>query len=209
MFGTRISGIVAHGTAVASLLAGNTSGVAKNATIVPVKVISCRDGNISQLAVARGLDWIQADMAARQQTNPAVRGVVNMSLFFESDPTAGPRPGHTYRDDQELCEDGQGGFTNCMSALEHEVNQLIGQNIPVVTSTNNQNNPNCTTSPARMGYGGTHPTTYHTITVGVGLRAERQYVYGRPVDDGNRRIEPRRVRQHLRAWSENARCRQN
>lgn len=158
----NIHGNVRHGTAVASLIGGNTRGVAKNVTIVPVKVFSCEDGLSSQLALARGLDWIQNDMTER----PGPRALVNISMFFESNPNV-IFPGHTVSDGQELCEDGQGGFTNCMSAVEHEVNELVRKNIPVITSANNQNNGNCTTSPARLGYGGTFPTNYHTITVGA------------------------------------------
>lgn len=164
------SEVVYHGTAVASLIGGNTLGVAKNATIVPVKVISCHDDGLSQLAVARGLDWIQADMNAILGTTAPLQGtraVVNMSLYFHSDLAAGKRPGHTYQDVEEDCEDGSGGFVNCMSAIEHEINQLVGREIPVVTSANNHSNGDCSTSPARMGYGGSHPTTQHTITVGA------------------------------------------
>ena len=163
----NIHGAVRHGTAVASLIGGNTRGAAKNVTIVPVKVFSCEDGLASQLAVARGLDWIQSDMAARRSENQPLSGpraLVNMSIFFDSTAIF---PGHEYPDGQELCEDGQGGFTNCMSALEHEVNELVRKEIPVVTSANNQNNENCSTSPARLGYGGAFPTTYRTITVGA------------------------------------------
>lgn len=176
----QTSPIAYHGTAVASLIGGNTLGVAKNVTIVPVKIISCIDGGISMLAVARGLDWIQADMAAIRGNTPplqATRAVVNMSLYFHSDLAEAKRPGHTYQDGQEDCEDGVGGFTNCMSAIENEVNALMSQEIPVVTSANNHGNGNCTTSPARMGYGGSHPTPYHTITVGA-----TQYAFDRSAD---------------------------
>ena len=163
------NGVVAHGTGVASLIGGNTRGVAKNVTIVPVKVFSCWDQQSSQLAVARGLDWIQSDMASRRPESQPLQGpraVVNMSIYFEGDP-AEIEDGHTYPSSAEVCEDGAGGFTNCMGALEHEVNELVRKEIPVVVAANNQNNPNCTTSPARLGYGGTFPTTYHTITVGA------------------------------------------
>jgi hypothetical protein len=138
-------------------------------TLVPVKVFSCVDGRSSQLATARGLDWIQSDMASRRsETQPlsGPRSLVNMSMYFESNTTI-VFPGHTLSDGQEMCEDGSGGFTNCMSAIEHEVNELVRKEIPVITSANNNGNGNCTTSPARLGYGGTFSTTYHTITVGA------------------------------------------
>lgn len=138
-----------HGTAVASVVAGHTTGVAKNATIVPVKVYSCNSSSISKLAIARGLDWIAQDMSGRSG-----RAVVNMSIYI---------PPNEFN---QVCEDGSGGYVNCTTAVEHEINQLIGQNIPVVVSANNQNNGNCATTPARMGYGGTYPSTHRTITVG-------------------------------------------
>lgn len=141
-----------HGTAVASVIAGKTVGVAKHTTIVPVKVGNCA-GEISRLAMARGLDWIQLDMQARR----GVPAVVNMSVWMDM-----------FSFPNILCEDGAGGLTNCASAVEHEVNDLISANITVVTSANNQNNGNCTTSPARMGYGNetNFPSPGRTITVG-------------------------------------------
>ncbi len=148
---SNLWGTVTHGTSVASLIGGTTTGIAKNVTFVPVKVISCVDAQGSKLATARGLDWIQSDMSGRSG-----RAVVNMSMFFENNTDA-----------NHVCEDGQGGYTNCISALESEVSNLVQQNIVFVTSANNQNNGNCTTSPARMGYGGTFPASYRPITVGA------------------------------------------
>ena len=144
-----------HGTGVASVLAGNTVGVAKDATIVPVKVGNCA-GDIPKLAVARGLDWIQADM----QNQGGTLAVVIMSFAF----------GVAGQEGAQVCEDGMGGFTNCRAAVENEINALISQNIVVVTSANNQNVGNScgAQTPARMGYGNetNFPNTYRTITVG-------------------------------------------
>jgi subtilisin family serine protease len=154
--------IATHGTKVASIIAGTTSGVAKNVTIVPVKVISCPSSEgantlASKLAVARGLDWILGDMSGRSS-----RAVVNMSIFWDTSATENGQAVST-----QVCEDGSGGYTNCIAAVENEINNIIGANIPVVVSANNQGNGNCSTSPARMGYGGTFATTHHTITVGA------------------------------------------
>lgn len=60
-----------HGTHVAGTVAGTSSGVAKKATLVPVRVLGC-DGAGTNADVIAGLDWV-----ARNARAPAV---VNMSL---------------------------------------------------------------------------------------------------------------------------------
>lgn len=62
-----------HGTHVAGITAGSTFGVAKDATVVPVRVLGCQgEGTLS--GVLSGLDWIVKNHA------PGTPGVVNMSL---------------------------------------------------------------------------------------------------------------------------------
>ena len=62
-----------HGTHVAGTVGGTTWGVAKDVTLVPVRVLGC-DGSGTWSGVVAGLDWIAA-------THPAgAPGVVNMSL---------------------------------------------------------------------------------------------------------------------------------
>ncbi|SEN83758.1 Peptidase inhibitor I9 [Duganella sp. CF517] len=60
-----------HGTHVAGTAAGATYGIAKAASIVPVRVLAC-DGSGSMSGVLAGLDWVAAN-----GVRPAV---VNMSL---------------------------------------------------------------------------------------------------------------------------------
>ena len=50
---------VGHGTHVAALAAGLTFGLAKNATVVPVRVVGC-DGAAAVSDVVAGLDWISS-----------------------------------------------------------------------------------------------------------------------------------------------------
>ena len=50
---------VGHGTHVAALAAGLTFGLAKNATLVPVRVVGC-DGAAAVSDVVAGLDWISS-----------------------------------------------------------------------------------------------------------------------------------------------------
>lgn len=140
-----------HGTGVASVLGGTTVGVAKNVTIVPVKVITCAMTR-AKLSVARGLDWVLVDMQGRGN-----RALVTMSTFVD-----------TLFEGNDLCETGNGGLTNCVSAIEQTVGRVIAANIPVIVSANNRSDGECRTSPARMGYGNeaARPGPYRTITVG-------------------------------------------
>lgn len=62
-----------HGTHVAGTVAGSTVGVAKQATIIPVRVLDCA-GSGSWSGVIAGLDWVAAQHAAG---TPAV---ANLSL---------------------------------------------------------------------------------------------------------------------------------
>lgn len=155
---------VGHGTGVASVIGGRTTGVAKNVTLVPVKVFTC-SGKAPKLAIARGLDWIAADMNGRN-----ARAVVNISFGMVVSTVDG-----------QMCEDGQGGWTNCLGAIESEIGELVHSSaggrsdIPVVVSANNYNNGNCATSPARLGYGGVHPNPNHTITVGATMAIAPSY----------------------------------
>ncbi|MFM7873828.1 MAG: S8 family serine peptidase, partial [Actinomycetota bacterium] len=64
-----------HGTHVAGTIAGTQYGVAKNATIVPVRVLSCTgSGTFSQ--VIAGMEWILSP----ENPNPKTQAIVNMSL---------------------------------------------------------------------------------------------------------------------------------
>ncbi|RAX44615.1 serine protease [Arthrobacter sp. AQ5-06] len=62
-----------HGTHVAGTVAGTTYGVAKAATIVPVRVLDCTGSGFNSDVVA-GLDWIAANHPA------GAPAVVNLSL---------------------------------------------------------------------------------------------------------------------------------
>lgn len=66
-----------HGTAVAGIVASSTYGVAKQATIVPVRVADCR-GGVSPDWIIRGVDWII-------QNHPRnTAGVVNLSVLVDN-----------------------------------------------------------------------------------------------------------------------------
>jgi subtilisin family serine protease len=63
-----------HGTHVAGVVGGSNYGVAKSATLVPVRVLDC-NGSGSVSTVIAGLDWVLQDHA-----QSAGAAVVNMSL---------------------------------------------------------------------------------------------------------------------------------
>lgn len=62
-----------HGTHVAGTIAGTTTGVAKSATVIPVRVLDCA-GSGSWSGVLAGLDWVVAHHVA------GIPAVANMSL---------------------------------------------------------------------------------------------------------------------------------
>ena len=197
---------VGHDTAAASVLGGNTTGVAKNVTIVPVKVAGCdtdphNPGGIttSKLAMARGLDFVIADMQGRPG-----RAVVSMSIFADTTLNTGH---NLVLVSQETCEASfQSSIltnTNCVSALENEVNNVIGANIPVVVSANNRNDGECRTTPARMGYGNeaAFPSTFRTITVGGTMYEPGTYVDKRWTCDGTPAPNPTSLTACDSAWA--------
>ena len=65
-----------HGTHVAGILAGATSGIARAVTIHPVRVFDCVGGGGTISSLVAGLDWVAA--------NGERPGVVNMSLVTDT-----------------------------------------------------------------------------------------------------------------------------
>lgn len=68
-----------HGTHVAGTIAGTTWGVAKQATVVPIRVLGC-DGSGTSSGVIAGLDWIATNAAAPAVVNMSLGGGANSSL---------------------------------------------------------------------------------------------------------------------------------
>ena len=70
-----------HGTHVAGIIGGITTGVAKAVSIVPVRVLdSCGAGTTTM--VLNGLNWILTDH------QPGEKAVINMSIGFDSTATS-------------------------------------------------------------------------------------------------------------------------
>ena len=173
-----------HGTGVAASAAGWDLGVAKGARIIPVKVAPCRAfnrfdpfdygeyGEPDLIATAWGLDWIleQVQISGR-------KSVVNMSFFFDEGVNAEncyDSSGNRVSCDGSCGVDREGNPVDCVGALEHNIDQLLLNGVPVITSANNQGINPCivgsgSQSPARMGYGGSVGNWNHNarvITVG-------------------------------------------
>lgn len=163
-----------HGTAVASLIGGQTVGVARGVRLFPVKVARCKRNPdmenpeilIDALGVHYGLDWILGRVLA----NPLRRAVVNMSFYFDAQ---GP-----------YCQTPTGPV-DCRPTLEHNIRRLLDNkdnNVVVVASANNQRGNHCAEqTPARMGYGGAYepPAGYAriplVITVGGTNRTDQRH----------------------------------
>lgn len=67
-----------HGTHVSGTIAGTTYGVAKEAVIVPVRVLNCAGQEARNSAIIEGLNWIFQDHL------PGQPAVVNMSLVMNA-----------------------------------------------------------------------------------------------------------------------------
>jgi len=68
-----------HGTHVAGTAAGSTYGVAKAATIVPVRVLDCR-GSGSNSGVIAGVDWVTATRSGPSVANMSLGGPISTAL---------------------------------------------------------------------------------------------------------------------------------
>ncbi len=118
-----------HGTSVASLIAGKTLGVAKEARLIPLRVFTCAGVNGSVEHLCWALDWIKSASNPNRSHRPAL---VNISLRVAT-------------------------TQNFVGALESVINGLVLDSpgwtgIPVIASANNQNTNQACSTPARMAY---------------------------------------------------------
>ena len=149
-----------HGTAVASIIGGNVTGIAKQVRLVPLRVFECHrptpsnpSGGITLASVEHlcwALDWIKSTSNPNRNQRPAL---VNISLHVRV--PLPPDPTGYYE-----------------AALESVINGLVLDSpgwtgIPVITSANNQDTYLACTSPARMAWSNTSfLTPGHVISVG-------------------------------------------
>lgn len=163
-----------HGTSIASLIAGNTVGVAPGAEIVSVKVANC-PSNAPPVMVtehlAWGLDWIRSLDNPYRARRPAV---VNLSLFVQL-------------------------TDSHVSSVEHVINGLVltdydlpsgrpqWQGIPVVASANNKDQSACSFSPSRMAWSNPGDDEWsspgHVISVGGTRQSDIRWDCAHPSGD--------------------------
>lgn len=68
-----------HGTHVAGTVAGSSHGVAKNATIVAVRVLNCQ-GSGTNAQVIAGIDWVTANAVKPAVANMSLGGSANTAI---------------------------------------------------------------------------------------------------------------------------------
>jgi len=140
--GTTDPNYTGHDTACASLLGGNTYGVAKSVTIVPLRTTRYSGGSQTEFMTS-AIDWIMD-----QYSNPywfnAWSTVVSISSFYF---TQSPNETVLERAISALTGHPMNYFDTCGAPAFGE-----WPGVPVVVSANNQNTNQSYTSPARMAF---------------------------------------------------------
>ncbi|HEY0593586.1 MAG TPA: S8 family serine peptidase [Thermoanaerobaculia bacterium] len=139
-FTTEING--SHGTAVASVAAGNDSGVASGAFIVPVRVLNCdAEGTIETLNW--GLDWIKTPSNPHRGSTidgqwvqyPAV---ISMSTFIRTT---------NYLCDRRMSSETDAGANACTDTVDNDCDGLTdGADPDCGGQCNNYLGPGCEAS---------------------------------------------------------------
>ncbi|CAD5124906.1 DgyrCDS13155 [Dimorphilus gyrociliatus] len=112
-----------HGTHVAGIAAGSKHGVAKEASVVAVKVLNSEGAG--QLAnLIEGIDWMVDDFKKKKSANKKAKAVANLSLG--------------------LSASGQS------VTLERCLREAVNLGIPVAVAAGNDRSDACYWSPARM-----------------------------------------------------------
>lgn len=112
--------VTSHGTAVASVAAGLTDGVAKNATIIPVRAINCF-GSGTTTQILSGINWVRSHHVA------GAPAVMNCSFrkIVSNDPDAA-------------------------DAIDLAVERTMDDGVVVVAGAGNENKSASSASPARV-----------------------------------------------------------
>lgn len=148
---------LSHGTSVASVAIGRNVGVAKGATVIPVKIIGCdgQGGRGHEAGIIAALEWISEQVEGKQasEEHPAFErkpSIVNMSTYRSIVPCAeweGTPP-------DGRCVANLIGSLASLSPLETAVEALIAKGVPVVASANNNARDACNETPTRLSRSG-------------------------------------------------------
>lgn len=146
-----------HGTGVASIAGGSTLGVARDATIHPVKVLPCgyashgseASGGITRTSEAvDGIGWLMHN--ARK---PAVANISFTSCqkrVVIPPPCTGPRCDIKIEATPSTDTTSIECVPNINEALDQAVRDLVSSGVPVVVAAGNDKSDSCYTSPARL-----------------------------------------------------------
>jgi subtilisin family serine protease len=135
-----------HGTSVASVAAGTTYGLAKNAKIINLRVLDCNNIFPNGSVVAAAVDWMVSDHVTNFPNEPAA---ANLSLRT---------------------------FSGASSAIDTAVMNAVLSGITVVVSSGNSDDNACNASPSRLGNSTSYPTASGSsvITVGASTRMDER-----------------------------------
>ena len=112
-----------HGTHVSAAVVGATTGVAKGATVIPVRALDCR-GAGTFVMVEEALKWI----VSQHIPGTSGRAVVNLSLGV-SPSVDDPNP--------------------VSVPIRNQINALVSEGVPVVIAAGNEAEDSCLTMPVR------------------------------------------------------------
>lgn len=138
-----------HGTAVASLIAGNTRGVARDANIIAIQAANLSgsdcNGGVDAIAALGGVNWVNWTMSGSQS-------VINLSLGYLMEPA--------YQE-----------YTDVFVDL---IEESMNQGASVVVAAGNENDDACDYMPAKMG-GDTTVITVGASTKTDARRSDSNY----------------------------------
>jgi hypothetical protein len=173
-YSSSSSPCISHDTATASVLAGNTYGVAKHASIVPIRIGAC-GGATSSVYLNYAVDWIMGSSNPHRSHRPAVVSIsvyqFVTALCYNSGNKVSPlQASYLENEVDALMGYDWNGSAFVTPHVVHESGQsdYNWDGIPVVVSANNQDSNTGDTTPARMAWSNAanFGSGAHVISVG-------------------------------------------
>lgn len=115
---------VGHGSLVASIIGGNSYGIARNVSLYPIRIFPTANSETTTDRVVNGVNWVVSNMNAIHAGQPTL---VNMSFFVSVLP---------------------GSSLGMM--MSSAITSAIGQGVVFVAAANNQNQDACNFMPSGM-----------------------------------------------------------